>query len=64
MLCSFLSPPNARINFLITQHGVLGKIESPMLQEAVAICSVENQIRKLRETLTAIKAVLLDAEEQ
>ncbi|KAL3715881.1 hypothetical protein ACJRO7_007610 [Eucalyptus globulus] len=35
---------------------VLGKIASPALQEAVAIYNVENQIRELRETLTAIKA--------
>ncbi|KAK3405630.1 LOW QUALITY PROTEIN: hypothetical protein EUGRSUZ_K01861 [Eucalyptus grandis] len=41
---------------------VLGKIASPALQEAVAIYSVKNQIRELRETLTAIKAVLSDAE--
>ncbi|KAI6673909.1 hypothetical protein NL676_001815 [Syzygium grande] len=43
---------------------VLGKIASRALQEAVAIYGVENQISDLRETLTAIKAVLLDAEEQ
>ncbi|KAF7847493.1 hypothetical protein BT93_L2905 [Corymbia citriodora subsp. variegata] len=45
-------------------EGVLGKIASLALQEAVAIYGVENQISELRETLTAIKAVLLDAEEQ
>ncbi|XP_030457971.2 disease resistance protein RGA2-like [Syzygium oleosum] len=45
-------------------EGVLGKIASRALQEAVAIYGVENQISELRETLTAIKAVLLDAEEQ
>ncbi|KAF7847495.1 hypothetical protein BT93_L2907 [Corymbia citriodora subsp. variegata] len=45
-------------------EGVLGKIASRTLQEAVAIYGVENQISELRETLTAIKAVLLDAEEQ
>ncbi|KAI6673884.1 hypothetical protein NL676_001790 [Syzygium grande] len=45
-------------------EGVLGKIASPALQEAVKIYSVENQIYELRETLTAIKAVLLGAEEQ
>ncbi|XP_048138940.1 putative disease resistance protein RGA3 [Rhodamnia argentea] len=44
--------------------GVLGKIASPALQEAVAIYGFDNQIRELRETLTAIQAVLLDAEEQ
>ncbi|KAK3430363.1 hypothetical protein EUGRSUZ_E01908 [Eucalyptus grandis] len=41
---------------------VLGKIASPVLQEAIAIYNIENQILELRETLTAIKAVLLDAE--
>ncbi|KAK3405631.1 hypothetical protein EUGRSUZ_K01863 [Eucalyptus grandis] len=45
-------------------QGVLGKIASPALQEAVAIYNVEDQIRELRETLTAIKAVLSDAEAQ
>ncbi|XP_030457771.2 putative disease resistance protein RGA4 [Syzygium oleosum] len=45
-------------------EGVLGKIASRALQEAVEIYGVENQISELRETLTAIKAVLLDAEEQ
>ncbi|KAL3715891.1 hypothetical protein ACJRO7_007619 [Eucalyptus globulus] len=45
-------------------EGVLGKIASPALQKAVAIYNFENQIQELRETLTAIKAVLLDAEEQ
>ncbi|XP_048138556.1 putative disease resistance protein RGA4 [Rhodamnia argentea] len=45
-------------------EGGLGKIASPALQEAVAIYSVEGQIHQLRETLTAIKAVLLDAEVQ
>ncbi|KAF8017900.1 hypothetical protein BT93_H2958 [Corymbia citriodora subsp. variegata] len=44
--------------------GVLGKIASPALQEAVAIYNVENQIRELRETLTATKAVLSDGEAQ
>ncbi|KAK3405562.1 hypothetical protein EUGRSUZ_K01806 [Eucalyptus grandis] len=45
-------------------EGVLWKIASRTLQEAVAIYGIENQISELRETLTAIKAVLLDAEEQ
>ncbi|XP_039161124.1 putative disease resistance protein RGA1 [Eucalyptus grandis] len=45
-------------------EGVLVKIASLVLQEAVAIYGVENQISELRETLTAINAVLLDAEEQ
>ncbi|KAI6673910.1 hypothetical protein NL676_001816 [Syzygium grande] len=45
-------------------EGVLGMIASRALQEAVAIYGVDNQISELRETLTAIKAVLLDAEEQ
>ncbi|KAF7850855.1 hypothetical protein BT93_L4941 [Corymbia citriodora subsp. variegata] len=45
-------------------EGVIGKIASLALQEAVAIYGVENQISELKETLTAIKAVLLDAEEQ
>ncbi|KAF8011479.1 hypothetical protein BT93_J1939 [Corymbia citriodora subsp. variegata] len=45
-------------------EGVLGKIASRPLQEAVAIYGVENQISELRETLTPIMAVLLDAEEQ
>ncbi|KAF7850856.1 hypothetical protein BT93_L4942 [Corymbia citriodora subsp. variegata] len=44
--------------------GVLEKIASRTLQEAVAIYGVENQVSELRETLTAIMAVLLDAEEQ
>ncbi|KAI6673797.1 hypothetical protein NL676_001703 [Syzygium grande] len=48
----------------IIAEGVLGKIASRTLQEAVAIYGVENQMRELRETLTAMKAVLLDAEEQ
>ncbi|XP_048138215.1 putative disease resistance RPP13-like protein 1 isoform X2 [Rhodamnia argentea] len=45
-------------------ESVLGKIASPALQEAIAIYNVEDQIHELTETLTAIKAVLLDAEEQ
>ncbi|XP_056171364.1 putative disease resistance protein RGA3 [Syzygium oleosum] len=45
-------------------ESVLGKIASPALQEAVAIYSVEDQIRELRETLTAIKSVVSDAEAQ
>ncbi|XP_056171783.1 putative disease resistance protein RGA3 [Syzygium oleosum] len=49
--------------FSIAQ-GVLGKIASPVFQEAVAIYSVEDQIRELKNTLAAITAVLLDAEEQ
>ncbi|KAI6704931.1 hypothetical protein NL676_007893 [Syzygium grande] len=49
--------------FSIAQ-GVLGKIASPVFQEAVAIYSVEDQIRELKETVAAITAVLLDAEEQ
>ncbi|KAK3431686.1 hypothetical protein EUGRSUZ_E03799 [Eucalyptus grandis] len=49
--------------FSIAQ-GVLGKIASPALQEAVAIYCVEDQIHELKKTLTAITAVLLDAEEQ
>lgn len=47
-----------------TAEGVLGKISSRALQEVVTIYGVEDQIIELRETLTAIKAVLLDAEEQ
>ncbi|XP_039169778.1 disease resistance protein RGA2-like [Eucalyptus grandis] len=49
--------------FSIAQ-GVLGKIASPALQEAVAIYCVEDQIHELKKTLTAITAVLLDVEEQ
>ncbi|XP_056172164.1 putative disease resistance RPP13-like protein 1 [Syzygium oleosum] len=49
--------------FSIAQ-GVLGKIASPVFQEAVAIYSVEDQIRELKNTVAAITAVLLDAEEQ
>ncbi|KAI6673866.1 hypothetical protein NL676_001772 [Syzygium grande] len=45
-------------------EGVLGKIASPALQKAVDIYKFENQIGELRETLTAIKAVLSDAEAQ
>ncbi|KAI6673911.1 hypothetical protein NL676_001817 [Syzygium grande] len=45
-------------------EGVLGKIASRALQEAMAIYGVESQISELRETLTAIKAVLLGAENQ
>lgn len=45
-------------------EGVLGKIASLAAQEVVAIYGVENQLSKLEETVTAIKAVLLDAEEQ
>ncbi|KAF7850857.1 hypothetical protein BT93_L4943 [Corymbia citriodora subsp. variegata] len=45
-------------------EGVLWKIASRALQEAITIYGVENQISELRETLAAIKAVLLDAEEQ
>ncbi|KAI6673887.1 hypothetical protein NL676_001793 [Syzygium grande] len=45
-------------------ESVLGKIASPALQEAVAIYSVEDQIRELRETLTAIRSVVSDAEAQ
>ncbi|KAF8021548.1 hypothetical protein BT93_G1866 [Corymbia citriodora subsp. variegata] len=49
--------------FSIAQ-GVLWKIASPALQEAIAICSVENQIGDLKNTLTSITTVLLDAEER
>ncbi|KAK3405564.1 hypothetical protein EUGRSUZ_K01808 [Eucalyptus grandis] len=45
-------------------EGVLWKIASRTLHEAAAIYGIENQISEFRETLTAIKAVLLDAEEQ
>ncbi|KAK3431692.1 hypothetical protein EUGRSUZ_E03804 [Eucalyptus grandis] len=45
-------------------QGVLGKIASRAFQEAVAIYSVEDQIHELENTLAAITAVLLDAEEQ
>ncbi|KAK3431717.1 hypothetical protein EUGRSUZ_E03696 [Eucalyptus grandis] len=45
-------------------QGVLGKIASPAFKEAVAIYSIEDQIRELKKTLDAITAVLLDAEEQ
>ncbi|KAL3715822.1 hypothetical protein ACJRO7_007557 [Eucalyptus globulus] len=45
-------------------EGVLWKIASRTLHEAAAIYGIENQISELRETLTVIKAVLLDAEEQ
>ncbi|KAK3405527.1 hypothetical protein EUGRSUZ_K01751 [Eucalyptus grandis] len=45
-------------------EGVLWKIASRTLHEAATIYGIENQISELRETLTAIKAVLLDAEEQ
>ncbi|XP_056165114.1 putative disease resistance RPP13-like protein 1 isoform X2 [Syzygium oleosum] len=45
-------------------QGVLGKIASPAFQEAIAIYSVEDQIHELKNTLAAITAVLLDAEEQ
>ncbi|XP_048131406.1 disease resistance protein RGA2-like [Rhodamnia argentea] len=49
--------------FSIAQ-GVLGKIASPAFQEAVAIYSVEDQIHEFKDTMDAITAVLLDAEEQ
>ncbi|XP_048131407.1 putative disease resistance protein RGA1 [Rhodamnia argentea] len=45
-------------------QGVLGKIASLAFQEAVAIYGVEDQIHELRNTLAAIRAVLLDAEER
>ncbi|XP_048138974.1 disease resistance protein RGA2-like [Rhodamnia argentea] len=45
-------------------EGVLGKIASRAFEEAITIYGVEDQIIELRETLTSIKAVLLDAEEQ
>ncbi|KAK3405528.1 hypothetical protein EUGRSUZ_K01752 [Eucalyptus grandis] len=45
-------------------EGVLGKIASLVAQEVVAIYGLENQLSELKETVTAIKAVLLDAEEQ
>ncbi|KAK3431687.1 hypothetical protein EUGRSUZ_E03801, partial [Eucalyptus grandis] len=45
-------------------QGVLGKIASSAFQEAVAIYSIEDQIHDLKNTLAAITAVLLDAEEQ
>ncbi|KAL3715823.1 hypothetical protein ACJRO7_007558 [Eucalyptus globulus] len=45
-------------------EGVLGKIASLAVQEVVAIYGLENQLSELKETVTAIKAVLLDAEEQ
>ncbi|XP_048131456.1 disease resistance protein RGA2-like [Rhodamnia argentea] len=49
--------------FSIAQ-GVLGKIASPAFQEAVAVYGVEDQIHELKDTMDAIAAVLLDAEEQ
>ncbi|KAK2631759.1 hypothetical protein EUGRSUZ_L02472, partial [Eucalyptus grandis] len=45
-------------------RGVLGKIASPVVQEAIAIYSVESHIHNLKNTLTAITAVLSDAEER
>ncbi|KAK3405565.1 hypothetical protein EUGRSUZ_K01810 [Eucalyptus grandis] len=45
-------------------EGVLGKIASLAVQEAVAIYGVENQLSEVKHTVAAIKAVLLDAEEQ
>ncbi|KAK3431688.1 hypothetical protein EUGRSUZ_E03802 [Eucalyptus grandis] len=45
-------------------QGVLGKIASPAFKEAVAIYSIKDQIHELENTLAAITAVLLDAEEQ
>ncbi|KAL3740426.1 hypothetical protein ACJRO7_021673 [Eucalyptus globulus] len=45
-------------------QGVLGKIASSAFQEAVAIYCIEDQIHELKNTLAAITAVLLDAEEQ
>ncbi|XP_048131405.1 disease resistance protein RGA2-like [Rhodamnia argentea] len=49
--------------FSIAQ-GVLGKIASSAFQEAVAIYSVKDEIHELEDTMAAITAVLLDAEEQ
>ncbi|KAI6704934.1 hypothetical protein NL676_007896 [Syzygium grande] len=49
--------------FSIAQ-GVLGKMASPAFQRAVEIYCVEDQIHELKNTVTAIAAVLLDAEEQ
>ncbi|KAF7850697.1 hypothetical protein BT93_L5098 [Corymbia citriodora subsp. variegata] len=45
-------------------QGVLGKIASPAFQKAVEIYSVTDQIHELENTVAAITAVLLDAEEQ
>ncbi|XP_018720254.1 disease resistance protein RGA2 isoform X2 [Eucalyptus grandis] len=45
-------------------EGVLKKIASLALVEAVAIYGVEDQISELRETLSYIKAKLSDAEKQ
>ncbi|KAF7850698.1 hypothetical protein BT93_L5099 [Corymbia citriodora subsp. variegata] len=49
--------------FSIAQ-GVLGKIASPAFQKAVEIYKVADQIHELENTVAAITAVLLDAEEQ
>ncbi|KAF7850701.1 hypothetical protein BT93_L5102 [Corymbia citriodora subsp. variegata] len=49
--------------FSIAQ-GVLGKIASPAFQKAVEIYSAADQIQELKNTVDAITAVLLDAEEQ
>ena len=43
---------------------VLGKIGSPAFQQACMVWGVESDLNRLENTLSTIKAVLLDAEDQ
>ncbi|KAF2307865.1 hypothetical protein GH714_032755 [Hevea brasiliensis] len=45
-------------------ESVLGKLASPILEEISLAWNVNDDLEKLRSTLSTIKAVLLDAEEQ
>uniref|UniRef100_A0A5B6YHB8 Putative disease resistance protein RGA3 n=2 Tax=Davidia involucrata TaxID=16924 RepID=A0A5B6YHB8_DAVIN len=49
--------------FNIAQR-VLGKLESPAFQEIRLAYGIKREVEKIEETLSDIKAVLLDAEEQ
>ena len=43
---------------------LLGELVSPAFQEACLVWGVESDLRRLEKTLSNVKAVLLDAEEQ
>ena len=43
-------------------HGIIGKVGNLALQEIVFIWSLKDEITKLGETVSTVKAVLLDAE--
>ena len=43
---------------------LLGELVSPAFQEACLVWGVESDLRRLENTLSNVKAVLLDAEDQ